>query len=211
MACLFLLDFPDVSKLFGRSENEVAVLLAIMATVMLAGVLALKLKTDFMLGVARFFMRPLPQRWSVKITDAIRSFISGLTQTSNPLEVLWIGVIAVSLWLISAYTVWMVVDACGVDLGVAQTMTVLMGMVIAVSIPAAPGYAGTYHYFASVALMQVTPIPKEEALIIATLIHAANYIPQTALGLGALMFEGIKFADVKKARETLDSENPAEA
>lgn len=207
---LVLLDFPDLSKLFGRSESEIAALLGLMVTVLLAGVLALKLRTEFMLKVAGFFLRPLPLRWREKVVDLMRQFIDGLTQTRRPLEILWIACVSLGLWVISAFTVWLVIDACGIDLNTAQTMTVLMAMVIAVAIPAAPGYAGTYHYFASIALMLVVDMPKEQALVIATLIHAANYIPQTALGLGALMSEGIRMADVRQVKQTMDAKQAGE-
>lgn len=205
--CLFVFDFPDLSKLVGRSQNEIAVLFGISACVLLSGVLLLKVKTDFMLKIGGFFLRPLPDRISKKILDTLRAFINGLTQTKNPFEVVWILVLSFGLWIISAYTVWLVVDACHVRLDIAQTMVVLMSLVVAVSIPAAPGYAGTYHYLASTALMLVTGIGKEEAISIATMIHATNYIPQTVLGLGGLAYEGIKISEVKKVREDLDRKN----
>lgn len=204
--CLFTLDFPDLSQLLGRSEQEVGVILTAMVAILLSGVLLLKLKTEMMLGIAAFFLRPFPKGFSEKIQGFFRNFIKGLTQTVNPLEMVWIIIISFGLWLTSAYTVWLIVDACNIDLNFSQTMVVLMSLVIAVSIPAAPGYAGTYHILCRNALMLVAGIPKEEALAIATLIHATNYIPQTALGLGALMYEGIAFSDVKRVKQRLEQE-----
>jgi hypothetical protein len=206
VVCLFVLDFPDISSLVGRSQDEIALLLGVLGAVLLGGVVLLKIRTEKMLSIAAFFLRPFSKKVREKIIGLMRAFISGLTQTTRPLEVVWVAFLSVMIWVISAFTVWLAVTAFGVNLNPSQTMTVLMAMVLAVSIPAAPGYAGTYHYFCSVAIMLVVEMPPEQALSIATLIHAANFIPQTALGLGALFFEGIRFSDVKKAKEQIEKQ-----
>lgn len=202
--CLFIFDFPSLSGLFGRSETEIAIMLGGIACVLLSGVLLLRFRTEFVLRLTGFFLTPLKKEWREKFISFLRNFISGLTQTKNPIEAAWILILSFGLWVISAFTVWLAVEACNVEINLSQTMVVLMSLVVAVSIPAAPGYAGTYHYLASTALMIAVNIPKEQALTIATLIHAANYIPQTTLGLAALMYEGIRFSDVKKIKEQLE-------
>lgn len=204
IACLFIFDFPSLSALFGRSETEIALLLGAIACILLSGVLLMRFKTEFILKLAGVFLKPLKKEWSEKTISLLRNFIGGLTQTKKPIEAAWIITLSFGLWIISAFTVWLAVEACNVEINLSQTMVVLMSLVVAVSIPAAPGYAGTYHYLASTALMLVVGIPKEESLTIATLIHAANYIPQTALGLGALTYEGIRFSDVKKLKVQLE-------
>lgn len=205
VGCLFFIEFPDISnKLLGRSQAEVAVFLALIVMILIAVIVLLKTKTDMMLKIAGFFLSFLPKRWVDKILELMRNFISGLTQTKNPLEAVWIVLLSFILWAISAFTVWLVIYACGYNIGPSQTITVLMSLVFAVSIPAAPGYAGTYHAFCKEALILVGIQDPDVALSIATVIHAANYIPQTLLGIGALLFEGIKFSDVKKAKQRID-------
>ncbi len=205
VGCLLFMEFPDVTnKLLGRSQGEVAAFLCAMVSVLLFAILLLKTRTEIMLKIAGIFLYPLPKRWTEKIKELIRNFISGLTQTTHPIEAAWIVIISLGLWVISSFTIWLIIFACGYNLGPASTITVLMSLVFAVSIPAAPGYAGTYHVFCQQALILVGVDDPDVALSIATVVHAANYIPQTLLGIGALLFEGIKFSDVKKAREEIE-------
>jgi glycosyltransferase 2 family protein len=203
--CLAFMDMNQMAEMFGRSQLEIAAFLGAMSAILLAGVLLLKWQTDRMLWVARFFLPIiLPKTWRDKFIDGLRNFISGLTQSTSFSDVLKILAISMGLWAISGYTVWLVVDACHVTLTVPQTVVVLMAMVMAVAIPAAPGYVGTYHLLASKAIVLVTGLPWEQALAIATVIHAANYIPQTALGLAAVAYEGIKVSDLETAKEKLE-------
>ena len=218
VVCLFVFDFPDLSGLLGRSQTEIAILLGILVAMLLLIIVLLKWQTDRMLWIGDkvllvlfsflfFLSREGRDRWRNRIIELMRSFIDGLTQSTNPLEMIWIVVLSFTLWIISAFTVHLCIDAFHIQFTVAQTMVVLMSMVIAVSIPAAPGYAGTYHYLASSALMLVMDMPKEQALSIATVIHALNYIPQTALGLSGLFYEGIRFSDVQDAADKVEHGN----
>ena len=180
------------------SQRGIAVNLTVLVLAVLFAIVMLKWQTDRALKADEFFLRLLPGRWRVRILDGLRNFIGGLTQTKNPLEVAWIVFISAMLWIISAFSVWLGLLACGIDAGATDTIFVLMGMVIAVSIPASPGYVGPYHFLAATAAVIAMDIDWNQDMGAAIVIHLANYLPQTISGLYALAKEGLSFKEIEK-------------
>lgn len=180
------------------SQDQAAVSMAILVGAVLVTVIFLKWKTELSLRLAGFFLRPFPARWREKVLTLMRNFIGGLTQTTNPLEVIWIVFMSAMLWIISLASVWIGLRACHVDAGVTESIFVLMSMVIAVSIPAAPGYVGPYHFLACQAILLTCNVDYNHAMGAAIVIHLANYLPQTASGLYALAREGLSLKEIEQ-------------
>lgn len=184
---------------FSISQQGIAVNLTVLVVVILFAIFMLKWQTELSLKVAGFFLRVLPERWRVKILSGLRSFIGGLTQTTRPLEVIWIIFLSAALWIISAFSVWVGLIACGIDAGATDAIFVLMSMVVAVSIPASPGYVGPYHFLAAMGITLSTGADWDLAMGAGIVIHLANYLPQTILGLYALGREGLTLKEVEEA------------
>ena len=182
------------------SQRLIAINLSVLVGVILATVVMLKWQTELTLRVAAFFLRVLPERWRVKVLAGLRNFIGGLTQTTNPLEVIWILFISAALWIISALSVWFGLVACGLDVGATDAIFVLMSMAIAVSIPASPGYVGPYHFLGATAITLTVGATWDQAMGAAIVIHLANYLPQTVSGLFALAREGLSFQEIEAAK-----------
>jgi hypothetical protein len=87
------------------SQRLIAINLSVLVGAILLIVVFLKWKTEFALRIAGFFLRALPERWREKVLTGLRNFINGLTQTTEPLEVIWILFISAMLWIISAFSV----------------------------------------------------------------------------------------------------------
>ncbi|NLH48881.1 MAG: flippase-like domain-containing protein [Myxococcales bacterium] len=210
---LFLWDFAGpmdkliaaVRQQFGYtiSQRGIAVNLAVFVGVVLAAIVLLKWRTALALRVAGLFLRPFPAAWREKILTGLQNFIQGLTQTTDPFEVVWILFLSAALWIISIYSVYVGLLACGIPAGATDAIFVIMSMALAVSIPASPGYVGTYHFLAATAIVLTAGVSWDQALGAAIVIHLANYLPQTLAGLLALAREGLSLKEI-------ESETPRE-
>jgi len=183
------------------SQHDAAVSIAIFVGLVIAVIVFLKWQTDLSLKIAGLFLRPFPARWREKVLTMTRNFINGLTQTTHPLEVIWIVFLSAMLWIISLASVWVGLQACHVDAGLTESIFIIMSMVIAVSIPAAPGYVGPYHFLACQAILLTTNVDYNHAMGTAIVIHLANYLPQTASGLFALAREGLSLKEIERQSE----------
>jgi len=205
---LYVLEFSEpIAKIsqaahaeFGVAitQQSLAINLSVLVAIILAAIIMLKWKTELSLHIAGFFFKPLPQRWREKIINGLRNFIGGLTQTTVPWEVAWIVVLSAALWIISAISVWLALLACDLNISFTDSILVLMALVIAVSIPASPGYIGPYHFLAATAISLSTGEPWEKAMGGAIVLHLANYLPQTLFGLFALAREGLSLKEIEE-------------
>jgi len=99
----------------------------------------------------------------------------------------------VILWgVISVIPFYAGVLALGIDLGslsrtLAAAYVTLAAVGLAVALPAAPGFFGTYHLACKEAL-SIFGVPDSRAFAMAVLVHATFWITVTALGLVLLPF-----------------------
>ena len=71
---------------------------------------------------------------------------------------------------------------------------------LAVSIPASPGYIGTFHFFC-IAALSLYGIGKNVALPFSVVLHASQYIPITLIGLIYLKTEHLTLKLLQKDQE----------
>ena len=192
--------FPGVDLALGVSHRAVLTTMAASTAVLLGGFLLLRYASDPLLRLADRFLARLPDGFARKAGGTLRTFVSGFQGIRGPAQ--WLGVIAFSLlpWGLSVVVMWVLAYACGADLSVEQTVVLFMAIVAAVTIPASPGYIGTYHVLAKKALVWAGYAP-DQALAVATMIHLANYVPQTLGGLWALKRQGLDMTAVKSIQE----------
>lgn len=200
VAAILVFDFGDMESVFGVGPEKVAVTLGAGGAVLLAGIVVLKWKTDFAMSILRVVARPLPDAWTAKIERGFRSFVGGFTQSTKPFDVAVILAISVIIWIISAIQIRWSVATFGLYLNREATVILVMAIVVAVAVPAAPGYVGVYHYLAQQALIRYAGVEPSMALSMAVVVHASNYIPQTAVGLARFAYEGLRISDLRSVR-----------
>lgn len=183
-------DFTDLQAAFGVSAAKVSLTLGVGGTGLLAAVVFLKWKTETAIGVFRFFARPMPDRWTERLVELFRSFVAGLTQSGRPRDLAAVVILSVAIWIISAVQIHYTVATFGIHLSLQATIILVVAIIMAVAIPAAPGYVGVYHYLAQQALVRYAGIDPTTAASIAVVVHASNYIPQTLTGLLRFAYEG---------------------
>ena len=193
-------DFPGLDQVLGVSHRTVLATMGVSTAVLLGGFLALRYGSGPLLRIADRVLARFPEGFARKVGGTLRTFVSGFQGIRGAGQ--WLAVIGLSLlaWGLSAVGMWVVAFACGAKLSVEQTAVVFLAIVAAVTVPASPGFIGTYHVFAKKALVWAGYAP-DKALAVATMIHLVNYVPQTLAGLWALKRQGLDMAEVKAIRE----------
>jgi len=111
---------------------------------------------------------------------------------------LGIGLTSVFLWGIYYVTTYILLSACGLDLGFIGTGIIFIIGSIAIGIPALPGSAGTYDASVKYGLVVVFAIISEKALTYAIVSHAVSYFPLVIVGAVYFMLSSVKIKDLRE-------------
>lgn len=169
-----------------------ALLLA--AVVPLAGMLALRLAPETLIGLAgRFGGLVLPQASVERLKLLLRRFSEGLGSIRGGSHLFWIALHSVLIWfLFSMLPFAAAIDAMGIELGslrrsLEAAYATLVAVGLAVSLPSAPGFFGLYHTACRIAL-GLFGVPWDQAVALGTVAHLTFWTSMTLLGLACLRF-----------------------
>jgi uncharacterized protein (TIRG00374 family) len=137
--------------------------------------------------------RTLPEKFRDKIVDLARQFLGGLAALRSPSAILMIFVTSVVIWLLETTKYWFVMHAFPFSVSF-FTLMLMNGIVnLATTIPSAPGYIGTFDA-PGIAVLSAYGVPKALAAGYTLVLHAALWLPITALGAYYLLREGISWS-----------------
>ncbi len=134
-------------------------------------------------GYARL-VRWLPGgRWQVRVGGLVERFVFGLSCLTRPRDVLMIFVTSVVIWLAETVKYWFVMHAF--DFEVSFLVLMLMNGIVNLftTLPAAPGYIGTFDAPGIAILEVVGGVRGEVAAAYTLVLHAALWLPITLLGI----------------------------
>ncbi len=181
-----------------------ALLLVPVAVVPTLVLIWLRVAPDQMIAVAERVLRPFPDRIGAFVEKLLRRISEGLGALRGGTHLVWIGIHTLNIWLVAS-TIPMIAGflAVGVQFGsVVETVTaawfMLAAIGVAVAVPSAPGFFGTYHYACKVALERFG-IPAETAVAIGTLVHAVFWLTLTLLGLAVLRMRRTSLGELDQA------------
>ncbi|MRR06668.1 MAG: flippase-like domain-containing protein [Deltaproteobacteria bacterium] len=182
LATLFTLQLPGDdaeirTALVTGGYVTVAVYLAIVIFLVL-----LKKKTVITLRFAALLLKPFPARLAEKVIPLLGSFIKGIRLTSQPAILAGLVASSVAIWAFALWPIDLALQSFGIELPLTASLFIMVLLVIAVLVPASPGYIGTYHYACFKALTAFG-ISGEQAVSVALVIHALNFFPITLVGL----------------------------
>ena len=103
------------------------------------------------LKLLAWLMRPVPERFSHKILAATDSFADGLA-LARARDLIWIGVYSLCTWGALAVWSWLFILAFGIDLNIMAGVLMEVVLALALLIPAAPAFVGTFHLAAAATL-----------------------------------------------------------
>ncbi len=194
----------------GGVLGQVAIALIPVAVAPLLGLIVLRAAPQWIVRVASWLLRPFPARFGSYAVEVLGRFSAGLGALKGGSHLFWIAFHSIVVWFVAS-TIPILAGfwALGIDFGspyetlVAAWVT-LAAVGMAVAIPSAPGFFGTYHAACKLALepFGVTP---ETAVALGTLLHAVFWVTLTLLGLAALRSRKTSWKDLERAAESPES------
>jgi uncharacterized protein (TIRG00374 family) len=150
------------------------------------GVSILLYRHELAARMVAYAARPLPRRLATFTVGAFGSFVHGLSSMRNPGVVAGTAVLSLVVWSLEWAAYVSVASAFNLGLSPAQLAAACAFMLVVVNLgimlPAAPGYVGTFQFFA-VAALGVWGVPREPALAVAIVAHLVQYLLVTSIGL----------------------------
>ena len=132
-----------------------------------------------------------------KLGELARSFLRGLLILGERPALLPIALQTVAIWVLYLATAWMSARAAGITLSAIETGAVLVATVVAVSVPAAPGFVGTYHAAVVLVASDLLGHPVARAQAFAILSHAASWLPTVAIGALYLLRSSVRLSEIR--------------
>ena len=180
-------------------------------------VLALLVLPDRTTGLAGGLASALlPDRWAAVAVRALEGFVDGLAALRE-----WrLAVSALAwtfgLWLVQSFSLWLGFRAFDIELPFVAAVFLNTVLAFAASLPAAPGYFGTFHSAAKLVLVSVYGAPEAPAIAFATAWHLGSFFPITLMGLWQLRrldmsFRDLRAAEPEEATEPKEAAEPQEA
>ncbi len=136
--------------------------------------------------------RLLPARFHERALALVDKFLGGLESLRSPKDAWMVFFTSVVIWLLETGKYWFVMHAF--DFQVSFFALMLMNGIVnlATTIPSAPGYVGTFDA-PGIAVLVAYNIPKATAAAYTLVLHAALWLPITALGAYYVLREGFRW------------------
>jgi len=193
-------NLPELAKLTGSSGfvGNIQQVAVIGTGVFLGALIVFLLAAMFPLVTARvgqwFIDRLLPHRLREKTTGLMNKFLDGLASLRSPFNVLMVFFTSVIIWLLETGKYWFVMQAFPFQVSFFALM-LMNGIVnLATTIPAAPGYIGTFDA-PGIAVLTAFGVDQATAAGYTLVLHVALWLPITLLGAYYMAREGIKWSD----------------
>ena len=132
-----------------------------------------------------------------KILLFIKNFLDGATtiRATNKLGIILLYTLII--WIMYYCSTYLATIATGIELEWFGFGVLLISTTLAISIPAAPGYVGTYHAAAVYILTNLFDVGRSNAQAAAIILHAVGTIPIVIIGSGYFLNSSVNFKDIK--------------
>lgn len=218
MMLFVFVNLPELARLSGDSGVAGSIQqFAIAGTALFFGALLVFLLAAMFPSVtARFVewgIRHLtPARFQPKLQGIATKFLEGLACLRSPRDALMILVTSIVIWLLETGKYWFLMH--GFAFTVSFFALMLMNGIanLVTTIPAAPGYIGTFEV-AGVAVLTAYGVSAGVAMAYTVVLHAALWLPITALGAWYMLREGLSMTKVREeagAGESIPGSKTAE-
>ena len=177
---------------------------AIGVGVLVAALLVLLIWPRPVVRIAERVAVHLPGNLGRIAVDALQAFLEGLGVLQSPRLLLQAAVWSLFLWLWNSFGFWVAFLAFDIDAGFIAAIFVQSAVALFVAIPSAPGFFGTWHLAARVALTDVYGVPVSQSLSYAVGFHLGGFFPVTFLGLFYAWRLGMSLKDVGGAETRVE-------
>jgi glycosyltransferase 2 family protein len=155
---------------------------------------------------AEGFASLLPKKVARPIVSGLEAFLGSVAIMRDP-RLLTLGFAwSFFFWTWHGVSFWLGMLAFGIDTGFLSAIFTEAVVGFGVALPSAPGFFGTFHFAANVALSDVYGVPEPQSLAFAFGYHFGGWIPITVIGLWYAWKMGISLGDVGAAEERVEDE-----
>jgi uncharacterized protein (TIRG00374 family) len=141
-------------------------------------------------------LRPLPSTVSEKILPVVGSFLDGLRISSKPGHLMAIVGCSFLIWMSATLPIHLILIGFGIHLPLTASFFIMVLLVFAVMVPAAPGYIGTFH-LACYTGLAAFGLPDTQAVSIALVIHGVGFFPVILAGLYHVWSQGMSLGKLR--------------
>ncbi|MGD9020301.1 MAG: lysylphosphatidylglycerol synthase transmembrane domain-containing protein [Lysobacterales bacterium] len=202
-----ILDFSVIALMFGSAlvAGEVVsgqlvyagyVLLALTVLAWIGIFVALRFEKGAQ-RIVGWLLRPFPGGFSARIEEMFSLALSAMHSLKSMRLVVRIVLLSLLQWALIGLAVYAALAAIGIQIGMAAAFVTLAATVLAVSLPAAPGFFGTVQ-LAFVLALAPYGIAESDALAGSIIFHLVSYLFVMVSGLIALHQLNLKFSDLKR-------------
>ncbi len=208
MLVLLFMDLPDRgvegSLLTTRGLHAAGWLGFLLFAGLMAGLQLLRWQRARMLGWLAFGLRPLPDRLAARLLDMAASFADGL-EVSRARDILWVVAHSLLIWLCLGLWAWSLFPAFDLRLGFMAGLLLEVVVALALLIPAAPAFLGTFHLAAAFTLGYLgasTGVAGSYAMVL-WLVH---FVTTNLMGLYFLWRQGLSWRSLSRGGEAVPEE-----
>ncbi len=207
------LNLPELARVAGASSGFVGDLqtLALWGSGAFVGALAVFLLAGMFPARAEALLmqvlRPLPERWRAPLRRVGVSFLEGLRGLGSPREAWMIFITSVAIWLLETAKYWFVMHAFAFRVPFFALMLMNGVVNLATTLPSAPGYVGTFDT-PGIAVLAAYGVDKALAAAYTLTLHAALWLPVTALGAYYAVQAGLHWHELARPQHLSPKERP---
>ncbi len=142
----------------------------------------------------KIFQNPIGQ----KFRKVLENLVTGLVAIKSTKHLFAIIFHTIVMWVVYYACTYLVVLSINVPVDWIAVGVTLVATTLAITIPAAPGYIGTYHATAVLVMVELFGVQLADAQAFAVLVHAIGFVPFAIIGFGYFLTSSVKLKDVRK-------------
>jgi len=202
---IFTPGFP--SEVLAQGTGAVVLRAAVVAVaIVLAALVVMAAWPKLFVRVAHGTLRFAPKAVSAPILAGLDAFLASIAIIRDP-KVLAFGFAwTLFFWAWHATSFWLAMMAFGIDTGFVSAIFTSSVVGFGVALPAAPGFFGTFHASATLALTDVYGVSQAQSLAFAFGYHFGGWFPITAIGFWYAWKLGFSLRDVGGAEDEVERE-----
>lgn len=197
---LLLLELPPGMEQTGALLKGGGVSMLLVYALAVSFLVALKWRPVKSLALLARLLKPFPAALSEKAISLCGSFLRGLKVSGHPGHLLMLALSSLGIWFSATLPIHLVLLGFGIHLPVIASFFIMVLLVFAVMVPAAPGYIGTYH-LACYTGLATFGVRSTEAAAISLVIHGIGFFPVILAGLYHLWSGGLSLSRVRSRAE----------
>ena len=125
--------------------------------------------------------------------------VGGLSALGDPRRAIPVVAWSLVLWMVNAAAFWIAFDAFGIEVSYAGAVIVQFALLVGISVPSSPGYAGVFEATIFLTLAELFAVPQDVGLAYAIAFHVLTFIPITLMGVQSMLTTGLSLRGAREA------------